>query len=67
MKPNQLDQIRQDSINKLKKQLEKERKRLVDLKMKMAKKELKNTQAVKMQKKTIAQLLTIIREKEFNK
>jgi len=64
MKRKDLEKARNKLAEELNNQLEKERKELLDLNIELSMGKLKNTQAIKMKKKDIAQLLTLIKEKQ---
>lgn len=66
MKRQDLEKLRSKSITELRKQLQEEQTKLVNLRMQLAVGKLKNVRAVKLQRKNIAQILTILREKELN-
>jgi large subunit ribosomal protein L29 len=65
MKRRELKKARVKSIEELKAQVENVYKELSELKMQLSLGELKNTSLIKIKKKDIAQLLTIIKEKEL--
>lgn len=54
------------TISELKEKFQKAQSSLVKLKMEKATAKLKNSRAIKMKRKEIAQILTIIRQKELN-
>ena len=60
-----IEEIRAHSPEELEKQLEAARQELFNIRFRLATKQLVNHRQIRMTKKKIAQLMTIIREKEL--
>jgi len=65
MKPKQLKELRDKSIDELKQILKVNQAELVKIKTELTTKKLKNTSLVREKNKDIAQIKTLIREKEL--
>lgn len=65
MKRKELKKIRTKSIEELHKQIGEEKHKLQELRMQLSLGELKDTQEVKKKRRDIAQILTIIYEKQL--
>lgn len=64
MKKQDLEKIRSKTVAELIKELQKEKDKLTDFRMQIALGKLKNVREVKLKRKDLAQILTIIREKQ---
>lgn len=67
MKKQELEKEKTKSKNELINQVMKQREELLDLKMQLFSGKVKNNRQVKNEKRNLAQLLTIIKEKELEK
>lgn len=64
MKRQDLEKIRSKSLSQLKNEIQEKRQELLDFRLQAALGKLKNVKEVKLKRKDIARILTIIREKQ---
>lgn len=65
MKRQDLEKIRSKSLSQLKNEIQEKRQELLDFRLQAALGKLKNVKEVKLKRKDIARILTIIREKRI--